>query len=511
MRKNKMLSGGFLYKFREKNFNFFCVILALGIFLIFIRALSAGLTPGRHSFFELYLWSMGDAVNIVFIHTIIFLFIVSKIFLYGPNDMIAILHQNSKKSIWIANIYSVLITSILYVVGTCMALLLTSINKNIFNVGETEFIRKRFSGLFHTADSHTGWIIMGITGNVLAYFICIALLYYIFLNLFQQKLTAFICTLVCIFLEYIVYLRKIYYLERYTMLGNLLLCYGRGKEDVKLHFFYWFPILTFLCILSCWLTTKNDIIYQKKRGIISSIFHTFTGILPNWKRKNLFFTIILGLLYFHLTYNYSENRSSMLLSNFYSGSDKIDVKFLLWLFFELAVTLYVTNRIFQFLNYNTSVRILHFKSRKKYADYLTYTVSIETLCFFLIFSSAVSISLWAQNGSLYTNHFQHESGFLIIINTFVSFIIFSYFVCLIYMNIKNFALSYLIIFVLQQFHMALYRLIGDLCCFLPLLHGCSGLYKDHFNLYAALAYQITEVIILQTIFRQQVTKCIVDT
>lgn len=51
MRKNKTLSGGFLYKFREKNFNFFCAILALSIFFNISESFERRSHSGQTFFF----------------------------------------------------------------------------------------------------------------------------------------------------------------------------------------------------------------------------------------------------------------------------------------------------------------------------------------------------------------------------------------------------------------------------------------------------------------------------
>lgn len=511
MKKNKKWFNGFIYKFREKDFKFFCILLVLGSFLIFVRGSGAELNLREHSFFELYLWSMGDAVNIVFIHTIAFLVFVSKVFLYGAEDMIAILHQDSKRKMWGTNVCSAFMFTLLYLFGTGIATMLMSINKNMFVVTETEFLREQFNELFHIADSDSKMILIGTVGNGMAYFFCIALICYILLSLSNKKSIALIGTLVILFFNYIIFLCKIHTVERYTLLGNILLCYGYGRKNAGIHTLYWVFILGMICLLSYWITRQSDIIKCKTNRQNQSIYRALRGTIGYWGRETLSFGIMVAVLYFCLSYQYIGDHKAgfkAALTACYAGSDRIDVRFLLWLFLELSITLFVTNKIYQLINYNTSVRILHLKNKKRYATYLSYVLLTQMLCVFIIILVVVGLCLKIRNGTFNIGNQNGGNLELTLLNTWMGMVAFCYFVGLFNFYIKNFAQSYFIIFVVQQLNMVLYRSFGKFYCFLPLLHGCTGLYQHDLNLYVVFLYQMIEVFVLQILFRRQLLKSI---
>lgn len=492
MQKNRRLCSGFYYNLKERDFYLFCTVIVVDAFLTFIRAIGTEINFKQHSFFDLYHWNMGEAVNIVFIHTIAFLILASKVFIYGKDDIFFILHQNSKKNIWMINIFSAFLITLFFTGGNFLAITILSINKNMFQFEETE-------------------ILIGLLGNSFVYFLCISLVYYILLYLFRKKDFAFIGTLVIIFFEYILHLCKIHSLINFTMLGNILPSDGYGSENIGIHLVYWVIMLGVFCFLSYWITTKSDIIIWKKSYFIfvknSSFYKAFISTINHLKGKIFGFTILIGVIFFYLGNEHildSKTDRGTLLSFYYVGSNRIDVKFMLWLFLELVITIFAVNRMYQLLNYNIFSRLLQLKTRKKCANYFLFLISMELAYFFLTITAAVSFCLWMFHGKVIDIIIKDLN--LNYLNTFLSMICFCFCVCLIHLYLKNVSQSYLIILAVQQFHMVLYRLFGGFCCFLPLIHGCTELYKNKFSDCAAFTYQTVEIILLSFLFRKRLIK-----
>ena len=115
MIKNKHCLDGIKYKFREKYLGIFLILLVMSGLLEYFRAANAGISLVEHSFFEMYLWNMGNAVNFIFIQTIIYLIVVSRFIIYGYDDMFFLIHKKSKIEIWVLNAITLVVITILCV------------------------------------------------------------------------------------------------------------------------------------------------------------------------------------------------------------------------------------------------------------------------------------------------------------------------------------------------------------------------------------------------------------
>lgn len=514
MIKNKHYLDGIKFKFREKYFTVFLILLVLGGLLEYFRAANAGISLSNHSFFEMYLWNMGNAVNFIFIQTIIYLLVVSRFVIYGYEDIFFLMHKKSKIEIWVLNVITLVVLTILCTICFAIVALLLSSNKGIANTDVSAFIIDNFGSLRMLEHIDIVKVTICLMLNSVGLFLSLSLLYYILLYCTGKKNAAMIGVILLLVLDYVCYLGRIRKIGKWMFLGNFLPCYSENKLNIEFNAFYWIASVFILGILAFWVTKNADIIRTKK--CVKIWMRYMKNTLLYYSKKSIVFFTLIGVVYFLMAnkyIGYSKNGLGETLALYFAGSNRLDARLLLWILVELIITLYVTNFIYQNNEYNSCVRILLFKSKRNYLLYQVGMISFGTTLIGINVIGAVGICLKIFKGCLNLNHrlviySTSDFGFFLL-NYILSLIIYCLWVYVINTKIKNLTQSYLLVLVFQLVSITTYSIFGGIFKFLPVLHGCTYLYSQVLTWKFALIYQSIEIVILLFIGTRKMKKSLI--
>lgn len=511
MIKNKHCLDGIKFKFRERDFIVFLILLVISGLLEFFRATNTGISLSNHSFFEMYLWNMGNAVNFIFIQIIIYLLVVSRLIIYGYDDLFFFIHKKSKIEIWIINVISLVVITVLCSICFAIVALLLSLNSGIVNKDVSAFILNNFSGFRMLEYIDIVKVTFGLMLNSLGLFLCLSLLYYILLYCTGKKNVAMIGVFLLLILDYVCYLGKMENIGRWMFFGNFLPCYSENKLNIEFNALYWIGLVIILGILALWVTKNIDVIRSRKSVKIWILYTKNT--LHYYSKKSIIFFTLVGVIYFLIAnkyIGYSKNGLGETLALYFAGSNRLDVRLLLWILIELIITLYVTNFIYQNNEYNSCVRILLFKNKSNYLLYLVSMIAFGTTFIGINVICTVGIFLKIFNEHLNLNqriviYSTNDFGFFLL-NYILGLIIYCLWVCVINIKIKNLTQSYLFVLVFQLVSIATYNIFGGVLKYLPILHGCTYLYSQGLTWKFALIYQIVELVILLFICTRKMEK-----
>lgn len=514
MIKNKHCLDGIKYKFREKYFAIFLILLVMSGLLEYFRATNAGISLVEHSFFEMYLWNMGNAVNFIFIQTIIYLIVVSRFIIYGYDDMFFLIHKKSKIEIWGLNAITLVVITILCSVCFVIVALLLSLNNGMASTDVSAFILNNFSSFRMLEHIDIVKVTFGLMLNSLGLFLCLSLLYYIFLYCTGKKNVAMIGVFLLLVLDYVCYLGKIEKIGKWMFFGNFLPGYSENKLNIEFNALYWIGLVVCLGILTFGVAKNTDVIRSKKYVKIWMIY--IKNTLLDYSKKSIMFFTLIGVAYFMIAnkyMGYSKNGLGETLALYFAGSNRLDARLLLWILVELIITLYVTNFIYQNNEYNSCVRILLFKSKRNYLFYLVGMIVSGTTFIGINVICTVGICLNIFKEHLNLNHqlaiySTNDFGFFLL-NYILGLIIYCLWVCVINTKIKNLTQSYLFVLVFQLISIATYNIFGGVLKYLPVLHGCTYLYSQVLTWKFALIYQSIEIAILLFIGTRKMQKSLI--
>lgn len=116
MKTSKLHLEGIRYKHRERDFVIILLSFIISGLIEYDRAVFMDLSVQEHSFFDIYIWNMGDPINLIFIQSILYILIISRFIIFGKEDVHFIIHKKSKRDIFVVNV-----TSILFITGACVA------------------------------------------------------------------------------------------------------------------------------------------------------------------------------------------------------------------------------------------------------------------------------------------------------------------------------------------------------------------------------------------------------
>lgn len=509
MIRSKLCFEGIRYKWRERDLIFIGIGFVVCGLLGYYRAVSSGYALKRLTFFELYIWNMGNPVNLVFIQTSLFCLTASKYMIFGEEDLHFILHKKSKSELCAVNVCSMLWSTVACAAGFGISVLLMSLNRGMFHTGNQSFLQNSFGeGLTHDTADAAG-IFAGLFFNTVAYFLCLSFILCICACCTGKRSRAILCTFTLVILDYILYLCKVESIEKYSFLAHTLPVYNE-KSNLAFQGWYWTGAGGLLCLLLFVITGKTDIVKTKRR--LPGWMHAVKNVICfQFWRKFLFFSLI-GIVYDCLAcphIGYSERGFAETLALFFAGSDRLDVRFLMWVFLELAVTLYITNFVYRNHRYYAHIRVLQLKSKENYIKFLAGRMAAGTVLLTLLLICCAGIFVWMARGSLEAGRFalysSEECGFYLL-NYMLSLLIFSLLVCVFHLYIRNFSQSYLLALVLQLINLTLYHLFGGIVKYMPFIHGCFYLYSPGFTWEFALIYQAAELTLLMAVYWNKMKK-----
>lgn len=506
MKKNKFYFNGIRYKQEQR--------LSVAILLSFVtsglieyyRAVSLGLCIQKKTFFDVYIWNMGDPINLIFMQTILYILIISKFIVFGTEDIFFIIHKKNKREVAVENLISVIFITVVFSICCILVAFFLAFNKDMFSTGISELLQRHFTEIQNISSLK---IVVGLFLNTSMYFLCLGLLYNICLYCSRKKSISYIVLFGVVVLDYAVYLCKID-ANIYTFISNTLLIYNENRINVSFHMLYWIIISGVLILLSFLITIKNDVISTKQKCVYLQNIKKI--IYYEFLKKSIFF-ILIGVIYFCLSWRYlgySERGFGETLALFFAGSNRLDVRFLLWFFLELVVTLYVTNIVYRNQRYNVYIRAIRFKSKKGYIRHLMNITILGTFFVVLIIFFCVILLLTLLQNHIETNsrfHLYANRGYAFFLANYVlSLIVFNLFVCTINLFINNISHSYFIILLVQVINITIYNLFGGITKYLPMIHGCTYLLSMEFTWLFGLIYQVIEIILIIVFFHVKMKK-----